>query len=1014
MKTLRIPPAPRAVAQAVATPGRRTLIAAALSTVLAAPALAASPVVISQVYGGGGNSGATLKNDFIELFNRGDTAVDITGWSVQYASAAGPTWAVSKVTGNVTLQPGQYFLMQQAAGNGGTENLPTPDTLGSLTLSGTAGKVALVNNSTALSGAAPSGASLMDLLGYNAGFFEGANGPGLSNTTAALRAAGGCTDTDNNASDFATGAPVPRNSASPLRPCGVPQAPTIVASCPANLALAFGIDGGAALSATDADGIVNSAAITAGAVPGISLANFVAAGAAGGTASASLSVAASVQAGSYPVVVTFANDQAQQASCTINVTVAAPATLTHTIPQIQGSGDTSPYAGTVQTTEGVVTAKVGTSFFIQDENGDGDPLTSDGLFVFTTAANTGTVQIGDRVRISGTVTDYAPVAGGRVYTELTAVTAIVKLAGGIAVTPANITLPHPNLGQLEGMLVRFTSPLTVSQLQYLGDRGEVTLSSGRLEVPTNKFRAGTPEAVALAAANARNQIVLDDGIFSTPSVIPYLGADGSLRAGDTVDNLTGVIDFGAKGGGGAAFKLQPTVAPVFSPDNPRPAAPALAAGNVKVASANVLNYFTTFTNGTDITGATGQGCTIGGGAPSRSNCRGADNLVEYNRQSAKIVGELKALDADVYGLMEIQNSGDYSVTKLVDALNEAISPGTGLKTYAVVPQPPATGTDAIRVAMIYKPATLSLVGTALSDADAINNRPPMAQTFKVANGGKFSLVVNHLKSKGSCPAPSNVDADKGDGQSCWNATRVQQAQRLVDVFVPQVVAAAGDPKVLLIGDFNAYGHEDPVQAIINKGYVNQLERYIRGAGAMPYSYVFNGEAGYLDHALASSALNASVVDAAEWHNNADEPPVLDYNTDGKPQDKYTSAPYRASDHDPVVVSLNLPAPALDVTASVRGVGSGLVYTRLTGRWSGSYAVTNTGTSALNGPLQIALGGLAAGVTLVNASGSHNGVPYITANVGTLAPGATITVPLSFTKTGAAGISYTATIYSGNF
>lgn len=1010
MKTLRTSSVPRVVA----TPGRRTLIAAALSAVLSAPALAASPVVISQVYGGGGNSGATFKNDFIELFNRGDTAVDITGWSVQYASAAGGTWAVSKVTGNVSLQPGQYFLMQQSAGSGGSENLPTPDTLGSLAMGGSAGKVALVSNSTALSGAAPASATLVDLLGYNAGFFEGANGPGLSNTTAALRAAGGCTDTDNNASDFATGAPTPRNSASPLRPCGVPQAPPIVASCPANLSLAHGIAGAAALSATDADGTVNSAAITAGAVPGIALANFVAAGSAGGTASASLDVAAGVAAGSYPVVVTFGNDQAQQAMCTINVTVAAPATLTHTIPQIQGSGDTSPYAGTVQTTEGVVTAKVGSGFFIQDEQGDGDPQTSDGMFVFTTAANSGTVQVGDRVRISGTVSDYAPVAGGRVYTELTTVTAIVKLAGGITITPTNITLPHPNLGQVEGMLVRFAAPLTVSQLQYLGDRGEVTLSSGRLEAPTNKYTAGSPEAIALAAANARDQIILDDGIFTTPSVIPYLGADGSLRAGDTVDNLTGVVDFGAKGGGGAGFKLQPTVAPVFSQDNPRPAAPTLAAGNVKVASANVLNYFTTFTDGTDVTGATGQGCTIGGGAPSRSNCRGADNLNEYNRQSAKIVGELKAINADVYGLMEIQNSGEYTVGKLVDALNEAISPGTGVKTYAIVPKPASTGTDAIRVAMIYKPAALTLVGNALTDADAINNRPPMAQTFKTANGGKFSLVVNHLKSKGSCPAAGTPDADKGDGQSCWNATRVQQAQRLVDVFVPQVVAAAGDAKVLLIGDFNAYGHEDPVQAIVNKGYVNQLERYIRGAGAMPYSFVFNGEAGYLDHALASAALSASVVDAAEWHNNADEPPVIDYNTDGKPQDKYTSAPYRASDHDPVVISLNLPAAALDVTAGVRGVGSGLVYTRLTGRWSGSYAVTNTGSSALNGPLQIELGGLAAGVTLVNASGSHNGAPYITADVGSLAPGATVTVPLSFTKTGAAGISYAAKVYSGNF
>jgi hypothetical protein len=243
---------------------------------------------------------------------------------------------------------------------------------------------------------------------------------------------------------------------------------------------------------------------------------------------------------------------------------------------------------------------------------------------------------------------------------------------------------------------------------------------------------------------------------------------------------------------------------------------------------------------------------------------------------------------------------------------------------------------------------------------------------------------------------------------------VEQANLLVKSFVPQVVAAAGDPKVLLIGDFNAYGHEDPVQAIIAQGFVNQLERFVRGAGAMPYSYVFNGEAGYLDHALASTALSAQVADAAEWHNNADEPPVLDYNLDGKPQDKYTDAPYRASDHDPVVLSLNLQGAPVDVSASVRNVSSGLVLTRATGRWNGTLTLTNSGATALTGPLQIALKGLPAGVALANASGSQAGAPYITASVTTLAPGASITVPLSFTKTGTAAITYTTAIYSGNF
>jgi predicted extracellular nuclease len=1001
-------------AQAAASPGRRTIIAAALMAGLTAPAFAASPVVISQVYGGGGNSGATLKNDFIELFNRSGDPVNVGGWSVQYASAAGSTWQLTAIPAGTVLQPGQYLLVKEGAGTGGSVDLPTADASGSLALSGTTGKVALVSNSTALAGASPSGATLLDLLGFGtAGAFEGAAGPGLSNTTAALRANGGCSDTDNNANDFTAGAPNPRNKASEPHACSVPSAPPIVATCPGNLSLAFGVNGGADLSATDSDGVVNTAAITSAAVPGISLINFLAASAAGAQATARLSVAASVQAGSYPVEITFGNDQSQQTACVVGVNVAAPANVSHTIPQIQGAGETSPYAGTIQTTEGVVTAKVGSGFFIQDETGDGDPQTSDGMFVFTTAANSGTVQVGDKIRISGAVADYAPVAGGHAYTELQNVTSIVKLGTGV-ITPTNIQLPHPNLGQVEGMLVRFSSPLTVSQLEFLGERGEVTLSSGRLEIATNRHRAGTPEARAQMAANLLNQIVLDDGVFVTPATIPYLGADGSLRAGDTVSDLTGVVDFGAKGGGGAGFKLQPTVAPVFSQDNPRTAPPALAAGNIKVASANVLNYFTTFTNGSDDVGNTGQGCTLGASV-AKSNCRGADNLNEFNRQTVKIVGELKAINADVFGLMEIQNSGEYTVTKLVDALNESISPGTGLKTYAVVPKPSFTGTDAIRVAMIYKPAALTLLGNALTDGDAINNRPPMAQTFVAANGAKFSLVVNHLKSKGSCPTGAGPDADKGDSQSCWNATRIAQAQRLINTFVPQVAAVAGDAKVLLIGDFNSYGYEDPIAAITAAGYVNQLERFVRGAGAMPYSFVFNGEAGYLDHALASAALSPQVADAAEWHNNADEPTVVDYNTDGKPEDKFTAAPYRASDHDPVVISLNLQAPNTDVSGSIRVVATGAVYNRATAKWSGSVTLTNTSNATLTGPFQVQIDGLVAGATLVGASGTHAGSPYLTLNTGSLAPGASLVVPTVFTKTGPAGITYSAVkIYSGNF
>ncbi len=194
-----------------------------------------SQVVISQVYGGGGNSGATYKNDFIELFNPTNAAVDLSGWSVQYASAAGNTWQVTLLSG--TIAPGQYYLVQEAAGAAGTADLPTPDATGTIPMSGTAGKIALVNSATALSGACPTG--FIDLVGFGgtASCFEG-SGPTAapSNTLAVLRNNNGCTDNNNNAADFATGTPNPRNTASPLNTCGSNPSPNASVSAGSNAA----------------------------------------------------------------------------------------------------------------------------------------------------------------------------------------------------------------------------------------------------------------------------------------------------------------------------------------------------------------------------------------------------------------------------------------------------------------------------------------------------------------------------------------------------------------------------------------------------------------------------------------------------------------------------------------------------------------------------------------------------------------------------------------------------------
>jgi uncharacterized protein len=593
---------------------------------------------------------------------------------------------------------------------------------------------------------------------------------------------------------------------------------------------------------------------------------------------------------------------------------------------IQGSGSTSPLVGQTVTTTGVVTKVNNNGFFMQDLVGDGDPLTSDGIFVFTSTAPT--VAAGQYLRLTGRVVEFNtgaatnPETLAHTVTELTTITGITVLGTGYTIAPTLVTLPelvNDELERYEGMLVTINGPFTVAQNFYQGRFGQLTVAvGGRLETPTNRFRPG-PQAQALAENNARRRIILDDGLSTqNPNPTPYLGANGLGRAGDTIASLTGVVDYGLaalSNAGAGDYKLHPTVAPVFTASNPRRSTPPEVGGNVKLASFNVLNFFTTFTNGQTATGQTGQGCTQGT-STTASNCRGANNLAEFLRQRTKIVEALAAINADVVGLMEIQNN-NVAAQNLVDALNAKL----GAATYAVVADPGNSGTggstfgtDAIKVAMIYKPARLSPAGAAIGDLSAVNNRPTLAQTFVAANGEKFNFLVNHLKSKGSCPAATDPDAagntDSGDGQGCWNAQRVQQAQQLRR-FVAQVQTSSGSNDVVLVGDFNAYAQEDPIFDLTSSGYVDMIRDFNR----FEYSYVFDGNAGYIDHGIASASAAPKIASAIHWHINADEAQVYDYNLELKapllcggvlcPADPYAADPFRASDHDPVMLGLNL-------------------------------------------------------------------------------------------------------------
>lgn len=558
---------------------------------------------------------------------------------------------------------------------------------------------------------------------------------------------------------------------------------------------------------------------------------------------------------------------------TVNLTTLAhcpvSATPVTAIPAVQGSGDVSPLLNQVVTVRGIVTADFQSGlrgFFVQDAQGDGDAATSDAVFVYTGTAPQN-VQVGQFVQLTGTVNEFYS------STQIDTLTAFEGCTGTADVKAVELKAPFTDLEKYEGMRVTFPETLTVTDNYNYGRYGELGLSAGgRLFNPTNGNVTTTAEA------NAERKIVLDDANTSqNPASLPYLNAQGTRRTGDTVTGLTGVLHYANN-----VFKVEPTLTPAFTDANPRPAQPADVGGTLKVAGANVLNYFTTFT----------------------SNDRGADSAYEFQRQKTKVVNALKGLDADIVTLMEVQNNGDVALNDLVTSLNTAY----GTDTYLAVPTG-TVGTDAIKVAIIYKPARVSLVGKFQVDTNAIHSRPPLAQTFQdKQGGGVLTVVANHFKSKGSCPKTGDVDT----GEGCWNELRSQQAQALLG-FVDRLKTLSNDQDVLLMGDFNAYGAEKPIQTIMAGGFVSENMRI---PAEERYSYQFGGQFGYLDHALASTNLDKQVTGVTEWHINADEPTLADYNVEYKQNpecrtnvctspDLWQNNPFRASDHDPVLVGLQL-------------------------------------------------------------------------------------------------------------
>ena len=873
---------------------------ASIATVVAGGALLAPAtantggpgLVINEVYGGGGNSGATLRNDFVELRNTSSSTVSLGGMRVEYRSATG-NGTSSNITAlpSVDLPPGRTFLVQEAAGTGGTTDLPTPDARGTIAIAATGGQVYLVKASASDPFDPGTGnisnADVVDFVGWgSAASFETAHGPATSNTTSVSRDASG-TDINDNSLDFTAGGPTPSA-------CG--------SDCP---------------------------------------------------------------------------------------TTPPPPPVAATIAEIQGTGNSSPLVGDRVITQGVVTAAYPTGGFFgyviqTDGTGSGADQTdgaSDAVFVHQPSGPVD-ATIGDLVQVTGTVSEFNGL------TELSVDAADLQDEGGapIGVTPREMAYPTTDAGREahESELIQPTDAFTVTDNFDTNGFGEIGLATGdhQLWQPTDLFNPNIEPAqvAAVQADNAARGVVLNDGSSwnflsgNKNDEMTWLTPGNPVRIGSTATlHRPMILDFR-----NGLWELQPTSQvrgdghdwATFSDTRAANEAPQNVGGDIKLGTFNVLNYFNT--TGKDWISA-GHTCTffddrtgdpVGDNTCSDNGPRGAaessggtdltDPKADLERQRAKEVRAINTMDADILSLEEIENSAalgesdrDDALKSLVDALNA--DAGTTRWAYAPSPDPehlpPIGEQDVIRTAFIYNPNTVSLVGpsTVLSDQSGPGQpfeeaREPLAQEFKrtgALDSDGFLVVVNHFKSKGS-------GVDDGTGQGLSNPARIEQAHALV-TFAKATAQADGTKKIFLVGDFNSYTQEDPMQVLYQNGFVNQPSDDPKDT-----SYEFGGMAGSLDHVLANTAAANLITGRDVWQINAEESVGFEYSRyNYNATLLYQDNQFRASDHNPELVGLDVPfsqqASTVTATATPDRVQRKKTASRIDVTVTGAEDVTPTGT-----------------------------------------------------------------------
>ncbi|GAB3738422.1 endonuclease/exonuclease/phosphatase family protein [Spirosoma lituiforme] len=879
-------------------------------------------IVISQIYGGGGNSGSTYKNDFIELFNRSGSPIDVTGWTVQYASTTGTSWVTTPLSG--TILAGGYYLIQEQAGAGGTTNLPTVDATGAIGMSATTGKVALANIATPLSGSCPTGATVIDFVGYGttANCFEG-SGPtaNLTNATAALRGSNGCTDANNNASDFTTGAANPRNSSSPVSVCGT-LSPSISVT-PNPVALTYNLGSGplsqtVTVNASNLNPAAGNVTVTSSNTA-VTLSNggnfgssvtlpYTNAGLTSTTLVAQLT--SGLSAGTYSTTLVFAGGGATF-NLPVNGTVVDNSAVT-LIRSIQGTTHISPLNGqAVNNVQGIVTGLRNNGFYMQDPNPDSDDRTSEGIFVFQNA--TPTVPVGASVTVGGTVSEFrsgGSSGGNNLTTTQINTPTVTVLSTGNALPAATIlgnggrTIPTQIIEDqtgdvetsgltfdpasdgidfyesLEGMLVAINNPVTVSP----------TLSANTIWVLADNGANAT-------GRTPRGGVAISASDFNPERILLYTGGGGSFPATSLtainvnagISSLTGVMDYF-----GGDYEVLPSTALTITPSTLTREASTLVptANQLTVATFNVENL-----------------------DPN-------DGATKFGNLASRIVNNLKS--PDIINLEEIQdnngatNNGTVDASTTFQTLINAITAAGG-PTYSYKQIDPVNGQDGgepggnIRVGFLFNAARVTFIdragGTSTAAVTVTNvggqpqlsfspgridptnsafssSRKPLVGEF-VFNGQKIFVIANHFNSKGG---DQGLFGKTQPPVLSSEAQRNQQAT-IVRNFVSSIQAIDPNASIVVAGDLNDFQFSNPLNILKGSGPTSLTTLVETLPANEQYTYNFGGNAQVIDHIMVSSGLR-SRLDAYD---------VVHINSEFFDQD---------SDHDPSVARFTINGPDL--------------------------------------------------------------------------------------------------------